>query len=109
MPEQARLAYVQLYRNTHGLTPLIARHDIAMFFGSVLVQLRFSGKHPELLLSADWVFAQVMLMVEVFCIHRHCHQFCSNNQCKTLHANRLPSRVLLAHSRWTSAPIQLAA
>lgn len=49
------------------MASLIARHDVAMLLGSVLVQFSFSCKYSELLLAADRVIAEVVLVTEMLC------------------------------------------
>ena len=73
----------------------MARHVITMHFDSVLVQLSLRRPDLEMLLPADCIFTQVVLMPEVFCTssnvlqpdeyklprkqHRSCHHASSLN------------------------------
>lgn len=45
----------------------MARHVITMHFDPVLVQLSLGRPNLEMLLPADCIFTQVVLMPEVFC------------------------------------------
>lgn len=67
MQQGTGCTYIYFYWHTHGLASLITRHDVAMLLGSVLIQFSFSCKHSELLLTADRVIAEVVLMAEMLC------------------------------------------